>query len=189
MENKVTFGLSKVHIAFIEEGEYLTPVEVPGAVSFTPSTAGDSSSFSADNNPKYFTRNTNAGYTAELTQARWPLEILAEMLGYEIDEQGGMLEVANAKAKPFALLFQVEGDVGAIRVVNYHCTASRPAQEHQTTTETTDIAGEQLSLVIAPYDVNKDGELVVKYSLPETATNTVEFEKFFTEVPGITEAP
>lgn len=184
MKNTVTFGLRNVHIAFLEDNVYAKPVPVPGAVTFTPSTAGDSSSFSADDNAKYYTSNTNAGYTAEVTQAHWPLEILAEMLGYEIDEQGGMLEVASAKAKPFALLFEVQGDKGAIRNVYYHCTASRPAQEYQTTTETTDIAGEQLSIIIAPYDVQGTGKLQVKYTLPKTDTNTTEFESFFSKVHG-----
>ena len=182
--NKVTFGLKNVHVAFLENGVYAKPTPVKGAVSYTPSTAGDASSFSADDNPKYYTKNTNAGYTAEMTMAHWPLEIIAEALGYEIDENGGMLEVADATAKPFALLFEVQGDKAPIRVVNYHCTASRPAQEHQTTTETTDIAGEQLSLVVAPYDLNDTGELVVKYSLPKTETNSAEFEAFFGKVHG-----
>lgn len=186
-KNKVTFGLSQVHISFLENGKYITPISVPGAVSFTPSTAGDASSFAADNNAKYFTKNTNAGYTAELTQATWPLEILAKMLGYEIDENGAMIEVADAKAIPFALMFQVEGNEGPIRNVFYHCTASRPAQEYQTTTETTDIAGEQLSLEIAPYDRDKDGILYVKGTLPLNETNKAEFDKFFSVVYGVSQ--
>lgn len=185
-KNKVTFGLSQVHVAFLKDGKYEVPVAVPGAVSFTPSTAGDQSSFAADNNAKYFTTNTNAGYTAELTQATWPQEILAKMLGFEIDESGAMIEVTNAKATPFALMFQVEGDQGPIRNVYYHCTASRPAQEYQTTNDTTDIAGEQLSVEIAPYDLAGDGVLHVKATMPETEENKSKFKDFFKSVYGVT---
>ena len=184
-KNKVTFGLSQVHIALIKEGKYEKPVHVPGAVQFTPSTAGDQSSFAADNNGKYFSTETNAGYTAELTLATLPLEVLSQMLGYEIDDSGAMIETAGAKAVPFALMFQVEGDQCGIRNVFYHCTAGRPAQEYQTTGETTDIAGEQLSITIAPYDIKKDGKLTVKATLPETAENKEKYAAFFDGVYGV----
>jgi phi13 family phage major tail protein len=134
--NKVTFGLEKVHIAFFddqatEQPAWKTPVAIPGAVRWTPSAVGESSTFYADNTA-YFTVTANNGYTGELELANVPDAILAEMLGWEIDQNGMIVEVSDAIPKPFALMGQVLGDKRNRRFVYYYCTASRPAKERTT---------------------------------------------------------
>ena len=181
--NKVTYGLEQVHIAFKEEGigspAWGTPEAIPGAVRFTPSPEGDTSTFYADNSP-YFVVTSNNGYTAELEMALVPDEILAEMLGWEIDENGMLVEVADGKAKAFALMGQVEGDQKNRRFVYYECIASRPAKEHATKTETLDPATDVLSLTISPIEI--DGKKITKGTLELSDENKTVYNGFFEEV-------
>ncbi len=181
--NKVTYGLEQVHIAFKEEGSgspaWGTPEAIPGAVRFTPSPEGDTSTFYADNSP-YFVVTSNNGYTAELEMALVPDEVLAEMLGWEIDVNGMLVEVADGPAKPFALMGQVQGDQKNRRFVYYDCHASRPAKEHVTKTETLDPATDVLSLTISPIEI--DGKKITKGTLEFRDENKTVYNGFFEEV-------
>lgn len=181
--NKVTFGFEQVHIAFKEEDTgspaWGTPEAIPGAVRFTPTAEGDTNTFYADNSP-YFVVTSNNGYTAELEMALVPDEILAEMLGWEIDENGMLVEVANGPAKPFALMGQVEGDQKNRRFVYYECLASRPEKEHATKTETLTPTTDVLKLTISPIVI--DGKKIVKGTLELNASNDNIYNHFFDAV-------
>src|SRR5690606_4658234 len=188
MANKVRFGLEQVHIAFRKEdvgGEpsWDTPIAIPGAVNFSANPDGGESTFYADNT-KYYTRQTNNGYTAELEMALVPDEILAEMLGWEIDSNGMLIEDAEAVPKEFALMTQVQGDVRNRRFVYYRCTASRPTQTHGTTTDTTTPTTETLNLTILPLEVN--GKKLVRGVIEPDGTNEAVYNGFFNAVllPG-----
>lgn len=183
-QNKVTFGLEKVHIAFVDETSptqpaWKTPVPIPGAVRWTPTAVGETSTFYADNVP-YFTVTSNNGYTSELEMANIPDAILAEILGWEIDDNGAIIEVADALPKPFALMGQVQGDKRNRRFVHYNCIASRPAKERITKGENTTITGEVLNLTISPIEIN--GKVVVKGDLELDDTNKAAYDAFFNEV-------
>lgn len=188
MANKVRFGLEQVHIAFRKEdvgGEpsWDTPIAIPGAVNFSANPDGGESTFYADNT-KYYTRRTNNGYTAELELALVPDEVLAEMLGWEIDSNGMLIEDAEAVPKEFALMAQVQGDVRNRRFVYYRCTASRPTQTHGTTTDTTTPTTETLALTILPLEVN--GKKLVRGVIEPDGTNEAVYNGFFNAVllPG-----
>ena len=183
-QNKVTFGLEKVHIAFLDETSptqpaWKTPIPILGAVRWTPTAVGESSTFYADNTA-YFTVTANNGYTGELELANVPDAILAEMLGWEIDDNGMIVEVSDAIPKPFALLGQVLGDKRNRRFVYYHCTASRPAKERQTKNESITPATDVLSLTISPIEIN--GRMIVKGDIELSDTNKAVFDSFFDSV-------
>lgn len=180
MSNKVTYGFSNLHIAFLEGGAYETPIKIPGAIQWTPTTRGDKASLAADNLASYFEINTNNGYTADVVVANIPDEVIAEMLGWEIDSKGGLVEIADGKPKKFALGFQVEGDSTARKTWYYDVLASRPAKEHQTQGESTTFATDQLSMTVSPVEIG--GKKTVKYTLPLTGTNKTEFDGFFSTV-------
>ncbi|MED5042393.1 phage tail protein [Geobacillus stearothermophilus] len=185
-QNKVTFGLDKVHIAFLTDlatPKWETPVPIPGAVRFSPEPQGEESTFYADNGP-YFTYTSNNGYTAELEMANIPDNILAEMLGWEIDANGMLVETTDGTPKEFALLGQVLGDKKNRRFVYYRCKASRPSKEHNTRAESVEPATETLNIRILPIEVN--GKNIVRGVMELNDTNTTVYNNFFkgVTIPG-----
>lgn len=182
--NKVTFGLEKVYVAFLDTDAasppaWETPIAIPGAVRFTPTAVGEESTFYADNGP-YYTATSNNGYTAELEMALVPDAIMAEMLGWEVDSTGMVVEVTDGIQKEFALMGQVEGDEKNRRFIYYSCKASRPAKEHNTKGETIEPATDVLELTILPIEVG--GRRMVKGTMELSATNATAYNSFFTAV-------
>ena len=179
-KNKVTFGLDKVHIAFIntesEELAWETPIPIPGAVGWSPEPQGESSTFYADNTA-YFVVNSNNGYTGELEIALIPDAILAEMLGWEIDTNGALIEVSNAIPKKFALIGQILGDAKNRRFVYYNCIADRPSKELATKGDSTEVNADTLSVTISPIEVGD--KMIVKADLELSDTNATAFNGFF----------
>lgn len=155
---------------------YGTPVSVPGAVRFAPTPQGQESTFYADNMP-YYVVTANNGYTAELEMALVSDAMLAEMLGWSIDDNGMLVEVSTATPKRFALMGQVAGDDKNRRFAYYDCQASRPAKEQKTKGETIEPNTDVLTLTIFPKVV---GSLtVVKGVMELSATNTSAYNAFF----------
>lgn len=185
-QNKVTFGLDNVHIAFLVDGTtptWETPVKIPGAVRFAPEPQGEESTFYADNGP-YFSYTSNNGYTAELEMANLPDDILAEMLGWEIDANGMLVETTDGTPKEFALLGQILGDKKNRRFVYYRCKASRPKAEHNTRGESVEPTTQTLNITILPIEIN--GKNVVRGVIELNDKNTTVYNNFFKSVtiPG-----
>jgi phi13 family phage major tail protein len=180
MDNKVTYGLEQVHVAFATGvGTWEPPVAIPGAVRFTPTPQGGQTTFYADNGV-YFSTQNNHGYTGELEMADIPLSVLAEMLGWEIDDNGMLVEVANANSKHFALMGQVEGDAKSRRFVYYDCEASRPGREHKTKGENVEPETDVLSVTIRPILVG--GKMIVRGFLEIGETNEAVYNAWFDAV-------
>lgn len=179
MSNKVMFGLEKVHVAFKGEEGFETPIAIPGAVNLSLSAEGDTNIFYADN-IAYFSMTSNNGYTGDLEMALIPDSVLAEMLGWEIDDNGMLIEVADGEQKEFALLFEVKGNEKSKRYVYYNCQASRPAQEHGTKTESVEPNTQTLTITITPTEIG--GKMVTKGGLELNETNQTAYEGFFDTV-------
>jgi phi13 family phage major tail protein len=184
MANKVTFGLEQVHIAFVDDSSptqpaWETPIPIPGAVRYTPTTVGETSTFYADNTA-YYVSNSNNGYTSELEMADVPDAIKARMFGWQIDSNGMLVEVSDGIAEKFALMGQVQGDQRNRRFVHYDCQASRPAKERTTTTETITPATDVINLAISPILI--DGRMIVKGDMELSDTNTSAYNAFFSAV-------
>ena len=160
-----------------------TPVAIPGAVNLTMNPEGGETAFYADNR-KYYSRFTNNGYSGTLEMALVPDDVLAEMLGWEVDDKGMLVEVADGQPKEFALLGQVLGDERNRRFVYYNCIASRPADNAATTTDTATPTTETLNITILPIDHN--GKKIVKSVIECDETNAAIFDGWFDEVqlPG-----
>src|SRR5690554_1416584 len=129
MGNKVQFGLKNVHYApyTIVDGviTYDTPIRIPGAVSLTLNPRGELTEFYADD-MVYYSAENNQGYDGALSIATIPEQFAIDCLGEEKDDTDMVLtEKSTSKGKPFALLFEFDGDVKATRHVLYSCTARR----------------------------------------------------------------
>ena len=158
MGNKVKYNLKNVYAAKMTETEtegvksfsYANPKAIPGAVSISLDAEGESSPFYADG-IVYFRSSTNNGYSGDLQIALIPEWFRTEILQEELDSKGVLIEKSNnAESTKFALLFEFDGDVNAIRHVMYKCTASRPSIESETKEDTIEPGTEKLTITADP---------------------------------------
>lgn len=173
--NKVKFNLKNVYAAVLTEtvkdGEstftYDTPKAIPGAVSISLDAEGESSPFYADG-IVYFRSVTNNGYSGDLEIALIPEWFRTEILQETMDSKGVLIEnSSSAESVKYALLFEFDGDVNAIRHVLYKCTASRPSIESETKEDTIEPGTETLSITADP---RSDG--LVKARTGDTTNST-----------------
>lgn len=172
-KNKVKYNLKNVHAAVLTKGDdgtftYATPVAIPGAVSLSLDAEGDSSPFYADG-IVYFRSTANNGYSGDLEIALVPEWFRTDILQEEKDSNGVLIERSDVtESVYFALLFEFDGDVNAIRHVLYNCTASRPSIESQTKESSIEPGTETLALTADP---REDG-LVKSRTGDETSAAT-----------------
>ena len=158
MGNKIKYNLKNVHAAKLTESvvdgavkyTYAAPQAIPGAVSISLDAEGDSSPFYADG-IVYFRSVANNGYSGELEIALIPEWFRTDILQETLDSNGVLVEKSDqAESVKFALLFEFDGDVRAIRHVMYNCTASLPSIESETKEDTIEPGTEKLSLTADP---------------------------------------
>lgn len=175
---KVKFGLKNVHYAMAtiaEDGSatYAQPKRMPGAVSLTMDPTGESSPFHADDTV-YFNIPGAAGYSGTLELAMIPDEFRKDALGEDGSIEGALIEMGDAVAKPFALMFEFATDEKAQKHVMYNCTATRPSVSSNTKGETTEPQPESLSLTASTiFNAAKQGNIIkAKASDTHAAYNT-----------------
>lgn len=135
--NKVKFGLKSVYYSMITVAaggaiSYGTPKAWPGAVSIDLSPSGDTEPFRADN-MDYWRAAGTGSYNGNLTMAYLPDAVAQDLFGDRKDDNGVLVEAAGGAANAFALLFEFSGDANETRHILYHCTASRPNINSETT--------------------------------------------------------
>lgn len=173
MGNKVKYNLKNVHAAKLKKDtsgafSYETPMAIPGAVSISLDAEGESSPFYADG-IVYFRSTVNNGYSGDLEIALIPEWFRTEILKEQLDKNGVLVEKADAtETEKFALLFEFDGDVKAIRHVLYNCSASRPLIESETKEDTIEPGTETLALTADP---REDG--LVKSRTGDTTTDAI----------------
>lgn len=186
MANKVKFGLSNVHIAKITYGTdgnglptitYGTPFALPGAVNLTLDADGDSADFFADNT-KYFSSSANNGYSGSLEVAIINDTFRSDILGETLDSKGAYIENKDDTISDFALGFQIQGDSKNRRFWFYNVSASRPSTSSQTTEASIEPVTDTLNITASARIT--DG--AIKVFMEESASNTTQYNGFFTTV-------
>ena len=182
---KVRYGIENVYYALIDSktGEYKTPKPLKGATALTTEAEGDSNSFYADNT-KYAVFETNAGYTGTLTIASLEDDARVDLLGEVKDAMGGVYEDVDSLGNAFALMYKVKGNVCDQNFVFYEVTLSRPSQEANTTSDSTDPDTVELDFTAVPHEmtIGSSTKKVTKYSMELSDTNKEVYNGWFTEV-------
>lgn len=179
MANKVRFGLKHLYYAkYIPavgtaSASYATPVAIPGAVSVSLAPEGNSSAFYADDF-KFFSTDSNNGYSGDVEVATLPDSFRKDILGEVEDSNGMLVETDEVKDTKFALLFEIDGDQEKRRIALYMCNCARPNVNAQTRGETIEPQTETFSITAVR---NDDGH--VKAIAPEGSDN---YDDFFTAV-------
>ena len=190
-ENKVTFGLKNVHYVPFDTKDFLvtfgTPIPLPGGVELTFEPRGDLIEFYADD-MLYYAASNNQGYDGTLSIATIPEKFAIDALGEELDETDGVLnELADAKGKPFALLFEFDGDVNATRHVMYNCSASRPTLASKTKTSSAEPNTNELKFVSSPIVLVPGGRPMVKTKTTAKTTQAIYndwYKKVYVKTPA-----
>lgn len=142
-ENKVRFGLQNVYYAVLTESTdntnntWASPVHVAGAVNLTIDSNTSDGTFYADN-ISYYKTFANNGYSGTLEMARISDQMLKDVWGLTLDANTKVLyEATGTQPKPFALIFQIEGDQQEELNVLYRVVpTSKPSIGSQTVEET-----------------------------------------------------
>lgn len=154
MADKVKFGIKNVHVfpitAMSAQGvpTYGNVINIPGTVSLSLDTQGDTNDFYADN-IKYYTSVANNGYSGTLEVAVIPDAFRTNILGYLTDDNGVLVE-DMAEPTPFAMTFEEDGDQDGTKFVLYNGTATRPNLDKSTTTESKEPTTQSLTVSFAP---------------------------------------
>ena len=172
-ENKIKFNLKNVHIALLTKNEdgtytYAKPVALPSAVNLSMEPQGEASPFYADG-IVYFRAVTNNGYSGDLEIALVTDWFRRHVLK-EIKDVNGVFIERNDDVEPvyFAMLFEFEGDIKAIRHVLYNCMVStRPTMESSTKEDTIEPGTETLTISADP---REDGLVTAKTGRDVTGT-------------------
>lgn len=182
MADKVKFNIKNVHYAVLTDGAtptWGTPVAIPGAVSFSLEPQGDVSPFYADG-IVYYQSVANNGYSGDLEMADYPASFLKDVFGITEGTTSKVLtENAKTEPKPFALMFEEEGDAIGTKYVLYNCSGTRPKRSFATQTDSKEPSTQTVTVTAVPL---ADGK-VMAMTGAETPANTLTawYTKVFVE--------
>ena len=188
-QNKVKYNLKNVYYSLLTEANdgtvtFGSPKRFPGAVSLSLEPEGENEPFYADG-ISYYIVNSNNGYSGDFEMARVVDDFKIDVLGYELDDNDVLVEVADTETKKFALLFQFDGDKYDVRHVMYNCTCERPNTASQTKEENIEVQTETVTITAKPIAVN-DKFIVKAETTADTNATAYEdwFETVYTPVSG-----
>ena len=157
-KNKYHYDLTDVYAAELltddatEGATFGTPQRIYGAVSMELEAQGEITKFRADASD-YIVVESNNGYEGDLEMARFPDQMRQDVWGEELVATDNVLiENANVQPKPFALLFQIDGDKTNNLYCLYNCNATRPSVAGSTTNENKEPQTETCTISAVPLE-------------------------------------
>lgn len=173
--NKVYFGFSDLYIGTytVNEGGVVTmgePYRQKGAVGFSPEENTDKSDFYADNIP-YYTTYASGTYEGDLEVAKFDDAFRTQFLGYVTLDDGGLAQIKGATKPNIYIMFEVQGDVQARRVIFYNGTLGSISREYSTIEENAEPVTETIAVTFV--GDNKTGITKVTYNKGDTGYATL----------------
>lgn len=184
IKNKIEYGLSNVYYAPItaynsetKAYTYGTPVEFRGAVTLQLDAQGDDNPIYADN-IVYYLSKTNDGYSGSIGMRTIPDDFRTAILGEIKDENGAVIESADAQGTEFALLFQFEGDARGQRHILFRCAAGRPSISGKTKEKSTEAYEYSIPLTA----MARENDHIVKSKIERTTSTATIYDSWYSEV-------
>jgi len=159
-ENKVTFGLKDLVLFF--ESDEGAGISIDSIIEYNRTMNVSTNNLHANDRLYYRLKKENNG-DGTMKLANLPKAVVARMLGWRIDSNGGLVHVENAKPERFDMCFTVDGDQYERRRFVYGCEASMNEDSNATRGETVDFRTENAS--ITEYGVDRNGEHVWDYTI------------------------
>lgn len=161
-ENKVTFGLKDLVLFFENDNGAATAID--SIINYNRTMNVTTTDLYA-NDSLYFRLNDEKNGDGTMELAYLPKAVVARMLGWRIDSNGGLVHIKDAKPERFDMCFSVDGDQYARRKFVYGCEASMTADNNETRGENVNFRTEQAT--ITEYGVDHQGEHVWDYTIYE----------------------
>lgn len=174
MANKVLFGFSDLYIGTYEDNNGTitlgSPYHQAGAVGFSPEANDDTNIFYADN-IAYYTTMGNGSFEGDLEVAMFDDAFKTQFLGYVELDDGGLAQVKNASKPQVYIMFEVQGDDAARRVIIYNGKLGSISREFSTIEETAEPTTETISTSFV--GDNTTGITMVSYEKGDTGYATL----------------
>lgn len=175
MANKVLFGFSDLYVGTytVNNGTVTlgSPYHQAGAVGFSPSESTDRSDFYADNIAYYTTFTNDGQIEGDLTVAMFDDTFKTQFLGYVQLADGGLAKVKGATIPNVYLMFEVQGDYEARRVIIYNGVFGPINREYATIEETKTPQTESVPTTF--YGDNDTGITMVVYKESDAGYSTL----------------
>lgn len=180
-ENKVLFGFKDLYIGTYEvddDGDVTmgSPYHQKGAVGFSPEEQGENYTFYADDGA-YFDYYTSGVFEGDLVVARFDDAFKKQFLGYVELADGGIAQIKNAKKPNIYLMFEVQGNAGAERLIYYNGTMGGITREFATIEESIEVQTESVSVKI-------NGDAATGMSKVAYSEDKAGFDTLFTNPPA-----
>lgn len=167
-ENKVTFGLKDLVIFFetdvADESNDSPGIAIDSIINYNRSMNVDVNDLYA-NDRLYFRHRNEKNGDGTMELAYLPKAVVARMLGWRIDSNGGLVHVKDAKPERFDMCFSIDGDQYERRKFVYGCEAAISQDNNETRGESVNFRTEQAS--VTEYGVDHNGEHVWDYTIYE----------------------
>lgn len=174
-ENKVTFGLSNVHLGTydVDTAGAVTlgaPVALPGAVSLSLDPETLELEFYADN-VKYYSQIGDNGYTGTLEVATFPKAIKTAFMGYSETEDGGIVNVKGIQKPSVYIAFEAQGDAQHARGLLLNVAMGPIKHEHKTNEDKVEVETDSVDITVT--GDNATGMVLVEYPADSAGYSTL----------------
>jgi len=159
-ENKVTYGLKDLVLFFANDNG--SPTAIDSIINYNRTMNVTTDDLYA-NDKLYFRLNDEKNGDGTMELAYLPKAVIARMLGWRIDSNGGLVHIKDAKPERFDMCFSVSGDKYERRKFVYGCEASITQDNNETRGESVNFRTEQAT--ITEYGVDHNGEHVWDYTI------------------------